>query len=95
MNCKALIFPPYLESTDSHNTFPFLAPGAGEVIPGWDAGISGMRVGSKRKVTIPPALGHGNRAVGMIPANSWLVYEFELKKVRQTKKASQVSKNPS
>jgi len=40
-----------MESTDSHNTFPFLAPGAGEVIPGWDAGISGYHLYSKPQVS--------------------------------------------
>ena len=55
--------------------------GAGEVIQGWDQGVSGMKVGGTRKLTIPPSLGYGDRQVGSIPANSTLVFEIELLKV--------------
>ena len=55
--------------------------GAGEVIQGWDQGVAGMKVGGKRKLTIPASLGYGAQSVGSIPANSTLIFEVELLKV--------------
>jgi peptidylprolyl isomerase len=62
---------------------PFSFPlGAGQVIPGWDKGVAGMKVGGRRVLTIPPNLGYGPQGAGPIPPNSTLVFVVDLLKVK-------------
>ncbi len=69
-------------SLDRGKPFSF-ALGRGSVIKGWDQGVAGMKIGGKRKLTIPPELGYGAQgAGGAIPPNSTLVFEVELLEVR-------------
>jgi len=70
------------DSSYDRNT-PFTTQiGVGHVIQGWDEGIVGMKVGGKRKLTIPPELGYGAQDMGSIPPNSTLIFEVELLDVK-------------
>ena len=62
---------------------PFVFPlGAGHVIPGWDLGVAGMKVGEKRLLRIPPQLGYGAQGQGAIPPNAELVFAVELVEIQ-------------
>ncbi|MDR2370138.1 MAG: FKBP-type peptidyl-prolyl cis-trans isomerase [Treponema sp.] len=68
------------DSTDMHGGPLEFQAGTGQVIAGWDEMIMDMKTGEKRLAIIPPELAYGDRAMGdgVIPANSFLVFEMEL-----------------
>jgi peptidylprolyl isomerase len=69
-------------SWDRGDTFKFKL-GKGQVIPGWDRGVAGMKVGGRRRITIPPDLAYGKRgAGGVIGPDETLVFVVDLVGVR-------------
>ena len=68
---------------DKAGQFCFIL-GAGQVIPGWDQGIAGMKVGGERTLVIPPSLAYGSQGVGPIPPNATLTFDVKLVAVKPT-----------
>ena len=69
-------------SKDHPGEFSFQV-GLGQVVPGWDEALSDMKVGERRKLIVPPALGYGSEgAGGVIPPNATLIFEVKLAKIK-------------
>ncbi|MCB9796241.1 MAG: FKBP-type peptidyl-prolyl cis-trans isomerase [Alphaproteobacteria bacterium] len=78
--------------------------GENEVIRGWEIGVEGMRVGEKRALVVPPALGYGSQGAGRIPPNSTLHFQVELVETKDPRfppssphffSADQLTRDPS
>lgn len=69
-------------SVDSGQPFSFPL-GQGRVIPGWDEGVSTMKVGTKRQLVIPAELGYGDSGAGIIPPGATLIFEVELLEIQE------------
>jgi FKBP-type peptidyl-prolyl cis-trans isomerase FkpA len=68
-----------IESSRDAGRQPFsFRMGTNAVIPGFEQGVSGMRVGGTRRLIVPPSLAYGATGNGPIPPNSWTVFELEL-----------------
>ncbi len=70
------------DSSIGRAPFPFIL-GAGQVIPGWDQGVVGMKVGGKRRLTVPSSMGYGAAGTpdGSIPGGATLVFDIECRKI--------------
>jgi FKBP-type peptidyl-prolyl cis-trans isomerase FkpA len=69
------------DSSAGKPPFTILSLGSGEVIPGWDEGLMGMRAGGRRLLVIPPHLAYGSSSAGIIPPYATLVFRVDMKSV--------------
>jgi len=75
------------DASANHPDRPFTFKlGIGQVIPGWDEGILGMKVGEKRQLIVPPKLGYGVDGNGQIPPNTTLIFDVQLRGLRKAGK---------
>ena len=80
----------YVDSSTYSTTVDFVVGRMDAVFPGWDEGVTGMKVGGKRLLVIPPDLGLGSQSSSAIPANSTLVMEVELLEFTEPRTATKV-----
>lgn len=80
----------YIDSSINSTPVDFVLGRMDVVFPGWDEGVTGMNVGGKRQVIVPPDLGMGSQVSSLIPANSTLVMEIELLEATAPRTTSEV-----
>jgi peptidylprolyl isomerase len=83
----------YIEQSEAGSPLSFVLGRGDIVFPGWDEGATGMQVGGKRLLVIPPDLALGSQENSVIPANSTLVMEIELTDVIEPQVAAPVDEN--
>jgi peptidylprolyl isomerase len=80
----------YVASSDVGTPIQFVVGRGDTVFPGWDEGVTGMKVGGKRLLVVPPTLGLGEQSMGAIPPNATLVMEIELTDVSEPRTSTKV-----
>ena len=83
----------YIDQSGERGPVTFVLGRGDTVFPGWEEGVSGMKVGGKRQLVIPPALAMGEQGNGLIGPNSTLVMEIELTNVQEPRTATKVEEN--